>query len=256
MTVITVTSEKGGTGKTTIATHVAAGMAARGKRVLLIDGDPQGQATLSLGSAPWPGFHDLLVRGTPLTDLVYTPPESVTGPLSGSLLVLPGNEETYTIPSHVEDANVLASLLSSYSELSTQNSELDLVVIDTAPTPALIMGIILLATDFILVPTQTEFLSLTAVETTIRRALTFPRKAIRLMGIIPNMMRPTALHRQNRAHLQVKAAAEGWSLLPALPMRTAWGEASQVGKLVNVLYPDSDAALELKRIIDRVEEAL
>ena len=49
MKIITLLNEKGGVGKTTIATHIAAGLAIRGQRVVLVDADPQGHATIAFG---------------------------------------------------------------------------------------------------------------------------------------------------------------------------------------------------------------
>ena len=62
MIVITLINEKGGVGKTTLATHIACGLAARGRSVVILDGDPQGHATIRLGVKKAPALYDLLVR--------------------------------------------------------------------------------------------------------------------------------------------------------------------------------------------------
>ena len=65
MKIVTLLNEKGGVGKTTLATHLAAGLAIRGKRVILVDADPQGHATIAFGLSKEPGFYDLIVRNAP-----------------------------------------------------------------------------------------------------------------------------------------------------------------------------------------------
>lgn len=77
MKIITLLNEKGGVGKTTIATHIAAGLAVRGMRVLLVDADPQGHATVSLGLQKEPGLYDLLVRDATFKSVLrFIPPKA------------------------------------------------------------------------------------------------------------------------------------------------------------------------------------
>ena len=62
MKTITLLNEKGGVGKTTLATHLAAGLALKGSRVIMIDTDPQANATSAFALPKQPEFHDLMVR--------------------------------------------------------------------------------------------------------------------------------------------------------------------------------------------------
>jgi chromosome partitioning protein len=79
MHVITLLNEKGGVGKTTLATHIGAGLAVRGLRVIIIDADPQGHATVSLGMQRKPGLYDLLVRDASFTSVLQQVPHETYG---------------------------------------------------------------------------------------------------------------------------------------------------------------------------------
>mgnify|MGYP003373305448 CR=1 FL=1 len=67
--VLSVTQRKGGDGKTTISTHMAAGLALKGARVCLIDTDPQGDAARLLGLRPTDGLYKWLGEGADIADV-------------------------------------------------------------------------------------------------------------------------------------------------------------------------------------------
>ena len=111
--IISIASQKGGVGKTTIATHIAAGLAVRGMRVLLVDADPQGHATVSLGLQKEPGLYDLLVRDATFKSVLrFIPPKSYQIPnqaVNGQLFVLPSNVETRNIANSISDSFAVCS---------------------------------------------------------------------------------------------------------------------------------------------------
>src|SRR4030042_657647 len=69
-TTITIANQKGGVGKTTTAVNLAHGLVLKGKRVLLVDLDPQGQCATILGLRPEPGAFNLLVAEQPLDQVI------------------------------------------------------------------------------------------------------------------------------------------------------------------------------------------
>lgn len=259
MKTITLINEKGGVGKTTLAIHIAAGLAIRGMRVILADADPQGHATVSFGLRKDPGMYDLLVRGAPFRDVLRpASPErfAIPGsPCKGQLYVVPSNVETRSIPIQISDAFAVADRFRELDNL------VDVVVFDTSPTPSLLHGSIYLATDSIIYPTKCEYLSFDGlVESFTHRDQIQPTRArwglsdVAVMGVVPMMYRSSTLvHQENLNKLKARYGDLVW---PEVSMRTSWAEASTVGQLVYRFAPDSGAARDAWTIVDRVEIGL
>jgi chromosome partitioning protein len=92
-TIIAIANQKGGVGKTTIAFTLAHGLALRGKRVLLLDFDPQGQAARALHLPPSSGIYSLLTMDTGANETAYLQGKIIsTG--RENFWLLPGNKQT------------------------------------------------------------------------------------------------------------------------------------------------------------------
>jgi chromosome partitioning protein len=255
--VLTLANEKGGVGKTTCAITLAAGMAARGMRVLLVDADAQGHATFGLGLKPEPGFYDLLVREGEWSKLLrllpverYTMPGTVHSKHSGLLAVLPGNVETQFIAGKVDQLDIISE------RLAELEGHLDVVIFDTSPTPSLLHGVIYLATDALLYPTELETFSLNGLLSTIRNHERFRQsrqsmfgKDIAFGGIIPTKFRrQTVEHGANLEALQKKFGERVWS---PVADRITWPEAAEKRLPVYSHAPGTPAAADAWEMIDR-----
>lgn len=259
MKVITLLNEKGGVGKTTLATHIAAGLAVKDHRVLLIDADPQGHATVMCGLAKEPGLYDLLVRDAPFKEVLrFVPPDQyqIPGkPVVGQLFVIPSNVETRNIANSTSDAFGL------HDRLQELESAIDFVVFDTSPTPSLLHGSIYLATDAIIYPTKCEYLSFDGLVESINHrnsAQTYRDKwnlgSINILGIVPTMFRTQTIeHAENLAALQKQFGKLVW---PPMMQRTIWAEAATLRRPVFSAAPDSKAAGEAWTLVERVEGAM
>lgn len=259
MKVITILNEKGGVGKTTLVSAIATGLAIRGKRVVVLDADPQANLTMSFGMNPAPGFYDLIVRDAPFnSSLHFISPEVYEIPgktVPGFLYLIPSNRETRTISQNTD--NVLAVR----QRLAELEDQIDLVLIDTSPTPSLLHASIYLATDYLIFPVELEYFSFAGLGSSIgsRNGFNVQKKElglgdIRIMGIVPTKYRPNTLeHQENLQRLQGQFKDLVWS---PMPQRIIWSEAAARKRSVYNYAPNSTAAKEAWSMVDRVEGVL
>jgi chromosome partitioning protein len=257
MRTITILNEKGGVGKTTLATHIAAGLATRGRRVLLIDADAQANATTQLGVPEWGGVYRLLAQDAPWSDVLRSPalPCWAGEAVSGSLWLLPSNVETRVIPMVVDDAGLLRERLEDIEE------QLDVVVIDTAPTPSMLHSIIYMATDLLLFPTQCEALSVESLSRTLEHMhmLNRGRQALglgpaELLGVQPTMADTrTNAHRLGLSFLLPEFKRSVW---PAMQQRTIYRDASWARQTLFAYAPEDEATTEAWALVERVMKGI
>lgn len=247
MKTITILNEKGGVGKTTVAVTVAAGLAARGHRVLLIDADAQGHATRALGLNKYPGLYDLMVRDARYEDVLKSiPVERYGGEGASTLAAIGSNVETRNIATSISDAWALADRLDPLRGL------FEFCLIDTAPTPSLLHGSIYMVTDWIVYPTLCEFWSFDGLAESMTHRRSFEdKRLVNIAGIVPMRVRANTLeHGENLDKLRERFGDLVWSVIPE---RIVWAEASTYQKPVFVHAPGTDAAVAAWELVDRVE---
>lgn len=157
--VLTVSNQKGGVGKTTTAVNLAAALAAVGARVLVIDLDPQGNASTALGvphTADTPSVYDVLIDEFPLADIVQQSPESNNLFCAPSTIHLAGAE--IELVSQVAREHRLRTALDDY--LSSDDHHMDFVIIDCPPSLGLLTINAFTAAQEVLIPIQCEYYAL------------------------------------------------------------------------------------------------
>jgi chromosome partitioning protein len=157
--VLTVSNQKGGVGKTTTAVNMAAALASVGARVLVVDLDPQGNASTALGvphTADIPSVYDVLIDEFPLSDIVQVSPESPLLTCAPSTIHLAGAE--IELVSQVAREHRLRRALEEY--LANTAEPPHVVIIDCPPSLGLLTINAFTAANEVLIPIQCEYYAL------------------------------------------------------------------------------------------------
>jgi chromosome partitioning protein len=162
--VMVVANQKGGVGKTTTTVNMAAALAQHGLHVLVVDLDPQGNASTALAiehRRGTPSTYDALVDGMPLADIAQPSPED------SRLLVVPATIDLagaeIELVSVVARENRLRKAIHGWDRVGDGEDRFDYVLIDCPPSLGLLTLNALVAGDELLLPIQSEYYALEGV---------------------------------------------------------------------------------------------
>ena len=184
-TLIAIANRKGGSGKTTTAVHMAAGLTDAGARVLLVDADPQSHATL------WLGMRDKDNRTRGLYELLTdesTPPLSLISRKTGGPDLLAGSGELTRY--EAENSHKKGAAYELARRIAPFIENYDFIIFDTPPTVGLLMVSVLTAVHGVFITLPMYFLSMEGLAEMVRllyKINASGNKALRLRGIIPVM---------------------------------------------------------------------
>jgi chromosome partitioning protein len=257
MKTLTLLNEKGGVGKTTLSVHIASGLARRGQRVLLVDTDAQANATHQMKLEEDGTLYQLLVKEAEWRNVLRAPIAdnwSDTEP-KGSLWMVTSNLETRAIPMLIDDVTLLRERLQELEE------HVDVIIIDTSPTPSLLHSMIYTASDYMIYPTQAEILSMVGLGKSVLHMQrskdtrkSFGLEPTHLLGVQPTMFQPkTAAHQHGLGKITEQFGDATWK---PLTQRTIWREAAFARQTIFSYAPGNPATKEIEEVVDRVEKGI
>ncbi len=242
--IFAIANQKGGVGKTTTAVNLCAYLAGAGCRVLLVDSDPQANATTSLGIDPrQPGtsLYDVLIDNRPVQ-------EAVTATMLPGLSLVPANLDL--AGAEVEMAARMAREQLLSKALKPLHYEYDYVIIDDPPSLGLITINGLTAADGIIIPVQCEYLALEGLSqllSTIQQVRRVLNGRLKVAGVLLTMADArTNLSTQVVADVRAHFPLETFETL--IPRSVRLSEAPSHGLTVLSYAPESAGALAYKAL--------
>jgi chromosome partitioning protein len=238
---LAIFNHKGGTGKTTTSVTLAAGLAARGLRVLLVDTDSQGNVGVSLGVKPEKTLYHVLVMGV-------RPGDAATQ-VRPNLDVIVANETLAAAELYLAGRQNRDRILRE--RLAPAFDAYDAVVIDCSPSLSLMNQNALVAADGIVVPVACDFLSLVGVRQvikTVKNVNSLLRHPVQITGVLPTYYDARA--RICRDAVDALHEHFGDRVLAPIRSATRLKEAPAQGKTIFELSPESNAAEDYGHVVD------
>lgn len=168
--IITIANQKGGVGKTTTAVNVAASLALAGHQVLVIDLDPQGNASTALGidhAAGVPDVYDVLTDNTPFAEIVQECPD-IPGLVGAPATVDLAGAEVELVSADRREYRLKSAIETYLDDQEAAGSPLDYVFIDCPPSLGLLTVNGLVAAREVLLPIQCEYYALEGLSQLLR----------------------------------------------------------------------------------------
>lgn len=164
--IMAVANQKGGVGKTSSAVNIAAALAKAGLHVLVIDSDPQGNASTALGVPHDPeiaSLYDVLIEGEPLAEILVESPEADTLLCAPATIDLSG-AEIELVPMVARESRLKNAIADYVKHRETQKlPRLDYIIIDCPPSLGLLTINALVAAREVFMPIQAEYYALEGI---------------------------------------------------------------------------------------------
>lgn len=251
MKIISITTQKGGVGKTTTSINLAASLSEKGKKVLLVDLDPQGNATIGCG-----------IDNNGIDTIVHAMQADINGSFKASDLSVVQRETFDVLPSNIELSNLELLLVSVIGRegvlkriLEPLKDIYDYVIIDTLPSLGILTVNAFVASDYVIVPILAkDYYSLQGFDALLQ-SVELTRRCInpslRVLGEIITMF-DSRNKNDNVISDTIRADERTNVFETVIPLQTKAAEASRMGKSILEYDTRGKAAEAYRKLTDEI----
>ena len=245
--VISIANQKGGVGKTTTSINISTILAKKGKKVLLIDADPQGNATSGIGieKKTDKSIYDVIIEETKIEEVVLETQIK-------NLKICPSNINL--AGAEVELVSMISREYRLKERLEENKENYDYIIIDCPPSLGLITLNAFTASDSVLIPVQCEYYALEGLEqlmNTVNLVKKHLNKELELEGAVLTMY-DARTNLSNQVVKEVKNYFEDKVYKTVIPRNVRLSEAPSFGMPISIYDPKSKGAKCYEKLTNEI----